>query len=224
MKGKYLFLILLLLPPLPVLAQSGPKFEIPGGETIDLGEHLRGKEVKREIEFRNSGDQDLKIVSVSTTCGCSSALITSDVIKPGETGKISFTFNGNANGTVTKGIAIATNEPTNNMHNISITMTMVEPLSLEPSAIMTAGKVGEELAQIVTLKNLLGKEISITELTSNSPAVKVACDKSALGNGETASIQIAIKIYEDAPVNAAVEIKTSEGDFQIPIFVEVKNE
>ena len=48
-------------------------------------------------------------------------------------------------------------------------------------------------------------------------------DKTEIGNGEAASFSISIKIYEDSPVNAAVIIKTSEGEFQIPILVDVKS-
>lgn len=222
MKIKYLLVIL--LSPLFLFAQPSPKFEVVGGESIDLGDHMRGREVRQEIEFKNTGTDDLKVISVSTTCGCSSALISSDVIKPGETGKISFTYNGLSTGKVTKGVVVTTNEPMNNVHNLAVTVNMVEPLMLNPSSIMAVGKVGEELSQIATLQNTMDKEVSITEVVSNSPAVKVLSDKVMLAKGEAASIQIAIKIFEDAPVNAAVEIKTSEGDFQIPIFVEVKND
>lgn len=219
MKLHYLALLFV---PFQLFAQS-PKFEIEGGDAINTGNHVRGREVQYDIIFKNAGDAELKISSVSTTCGCSSALTTGDVVNPGETGTIKFTFNGNASGLVSKGVVVTTNETANNVHNLTVQMNMVEPLSLDPAAIMTQGKVGEELNQTATLKNTLDKEVTITELTANSPAVKVSSDKTILKTSEVASIQIAIKIFEDAPVNAAVEIKTSEGDFQIPIFVEIKN-
>lgn len=219
MKLIYLFLFLSL--PFQVYSQT-PKFEIEGGESINTGQYPRGKEAQYDITFKNSGDAELKIISVSTTCGCSSALTTGDVVKPGESGTIKFTFNGNASGKVTKGVIVTTNEQSNNVHNLLVQIEMVEPLTFDPSSIMTQGKVGEELNQTVMLKNTMDKEITLTEITSNSPAVKVTSDKLTLQTGEAASLQIAIKIFEDAPVNAAVEIKTSEGDYQIPIYAEVK--
>jgi hypothetical protein len=182
---------------------------------------MRNKEVHYEIKFKNSGDEDLKIVSVSATCGCSSALSTSDSLKPGEEGTINFTFNGLGMGQVTKNIVVSTNEKENPNHTISLTMNMVEPVTLDPSSIITQGKVGDELSQTAKMTDGLDKPITIDEISSNSPAVKVSSDKTEIGSGETATLNISIKIYEDSPVNAAVIIKTSEGEFQIPILVDV---
>jgi hypothetical protein len=42
-----------------------------------------------------------------------------------------------------------------------------------------------------------------------------------ISSGETATLSISVKLYEDSPVNAAVFIRTSEGEFQIPILVDV---
>jgi hypothetical protein len=219
---RNILLTIILFFPVFVFAQTGPIFDIPGGEKLDLGGHMRGKEVKYDIVFKNSGDADLKITSVSTTCGCSTALLSNDLIKPGDEGTIQFTFNGNGYGPVTKGVVVYTNETTN-VHNIMITMNMVEPLSLSPASIVTSGKVGEELNQSATLLNTFDKVVTISDVSSNSPAVKVTSDKMELNSGDSASLSISIKIYEESPVNAAVIIKTSEGEFQIPILVDIKN-
>jgi hypothetical protein len=192
-----------------------------GGENIDLGSHMRGKEVKYEIFFKNTGDADLKVTNVSTTCGCSTALLSTDLIKPGDEGSIQFTFNGSGYGQVTKGVVVYTNETTS-VHNLNITMNMVEPLSLLPASIITSGKVGEEINQTATLTNTFDKVVIISDVSSNSPAVKVTSDKMELNTGEAAALIISIKIYEESPVNAAVIIKTSEGEFQIPILVDIK--
>lgn len=218
---KLLFFIL--LTPVLVFAQSGPKFEVVGGDAINTGSHLRNKEVHYDIQFKNSGDETLKIVSVSATCGCSSALASNDELKPGEEGTIKFIFNGIGLGSVTKNIIVSTNEKENNNHTVSLTMTMVDVLTLTPESIITSGTVGEEIKQNVKIFNALDKNITISDITSNSPAVKVSSDKMDIASNETATLDISIKIYEDSPVNAAVIIKTSDGEFQIPILVDVKS-
>ena len=223
MNNSKLLLLLFLFLPLTLFAQNGPKFELFEGETINTGAHIRNTEVHYEIKFKNSGDDTLKIISVSATCGCSSALTSSSVFLPGEEGSIQFTFNGMGMGPITKSVVVSTNEPVNNSHFVNIVMNMVDPVTLTPASIITEGKVGDELKQTATMVNSLDKIISITEVTSNSPVVKVTSDKTEIGNGEAASFSISIKIYEDSPVNAAVIIKTSEGEFQIPILVDVKN-
>jgi hypothetical protein len=180
--------------------------------------------VNYEIPIKNSGNQDLKIFSVVTSCGCSTALLSSDTLKPGETGSIKFTFNGNGFGEISKNVMVSTNEAEgSNNHTITMVMKMVEPLTLNPGSIISSGKVGEEINQTATISNSLENQVTITEVSSNSPAVKVTSDKMSLNSGETASLNISVKIYEESPVNAAIIIKTSEGEFQLPILVDIKN-
>jgi hypothetical protein len=219
---KKLFLFLIFFPVL-ILSQTGPKLEIEGGDNINTGSHVRGKEIHYDIKFKNSGDEDLKITSVTTSCGCSSALVSSDLLKPGESGKIDFMFNGLSMGTVQKNVMIQTNETLTPYHTIVMTMTMLEPVTFNPQSIITEGKVGEELTRIAVLTNTMDKEIDITEITSNSPVIKITSDKNILASGEAASLDIRIKIYEESEINAAVIVKTTEGEFQIPVLVEVKS-
>lgn len=224
MKIKLYLLIFLFLPAF-LYAQDGPKFDAANGiSTINTGSHMRGKEVNYEIPFKNSGNQDLKIYSVVTSCGCSTALLSSDSLKPGESGTIKFTFNGNGFGEIAKNVMVSTNEPDgNNNHTITMVMKMVEPLTFNPGSIISSGKVGDEINQTATILNSLENEVTITEVSSNSPAVKVTSDKTSLNSGESASLSISIKLYEESPVNAAIIIKTSEGEFQLPILVDIKN-
>jgi hypothetical protein len=219
---KKLILSLLFLPIL-IFAQSGPKFEVEGGSDIAAGSFMRGKEVNYEIKFKNTGDADLKISGVQTSCGCSSALISSDVLKPGEAGSIKFTFNGQGFGPVMKSVFVSTNETGNNYHQINVNMKMLDPISLTPQSIITEGKVGDELKQTASILNSFDKTIEITEITSNTPVIKIISDKMSLNAGEGASLDISIKIYEESAINAAIIIKTSEGEFQIPVLVDVKS-
>lgn len=216
------FILIFLLLPLTFFAQTGPKLEVEGGENLDAGSFLRGKEVVYEIKFKNSGDTDLKINGVQTSCGCSSALASSDLLKPGESGSIKFTFNGQGFGPVMKSVIISTNESESNYHTVHVNMNMVDAISYNPQSIITEGKVGDELKQTATITNSLDKEVSITEVTSNTPVIKITADKMVLKSGEASSLNISIKIYEESAINAAIIIKTSEGEIQIPVLVEVK--
>jgi len=101
-------------------------------------------------------------------------------------------------------------------------MNMLDPVVLNPQSIMTEGKVGQELEQIATITNSYDKDLDINEITSNTPVIKIQSDKTHLTTGEAASLKISIKIYEESAINAAIIIKTSEGEFQIPVLVEVK--
>lgn len=217
---KKIFIALLLFPII-IFAQTGPKIEIVGGDNINIGSHKRGLEVKYEITFKNIGDEDLKILGVQTSCGCSSALAGSDAVKPGETGTIKFTFNGQGMGSVSKTVMISTNEAGGSTHNVVMTMNMADLVALNPGSIITEGKVGDELKKLATITNNSDKAIDITEITSNTPVIKITSEKMTLQPGDSSSLNISIKIYEESAINAAIIIKTTEGEFQIPVLVDV---
>jgi hypothetical protein len=219
---KKIFIALFLLPIL-IFAQTGPKIEIVEGDNINTGYHKRGVLLEYDIVFKNTGDQDLKITAVQTSCGCSSALAGSDAVKPGETGIVKFTYNGQGMGSVSKVVTITTNEAGGSSHNVTMTMNMADPVTMDPGSIITEGKVGDELKQLATIKNNYDKAIDITELTSNTPVIKISSDKMSLQPGDSASLNILIKIYEESAINAAIIIKTTEGEFQIPVLVDVKS-
>ncbi|HJY62918.1 MAG TPA: DUF1573 domain-containing protein [Ignavibacteria bacterium] len=217
---KYIFFIAFVFSL--VFSQTGPVMFIEGGADVNTGNHRRGNEVVYEIKFKNTGDSDLKITSVSTSCGCSSALTSSDNIAPGSEGTIKFTFNGQGFGKVTKAVYIVTNETANPNHSINLSMIMIDPVTLNPQSIISEGKVGDELKKTATIFNSDTKDIEITEISSNTPVIKITSDKMHLASGEAASLDILIKIYEESAINAAIIIKTSEGEFQIPVLVDVK--
>ena len=152
------FFIALLFIPAILFSQTGPKIEIVGGDNINTGNHKRGQELTYDITFKNVGDQDLMVTGVQTSCGCSSALAGSDAVKPGETGTIKFTFNGQGMGSVTKVVMITTNEGGSSTKNVQMTMNMVDPVTLTPGSIITEGKVGDELTQKASILNTIDRK------------------------------------------------------------------
>ena len=78
---KILFIAFLFIP-LVIFSQTGPKLEIIGGDNVNTGNHRRGQELTYDIQFKNTGDQDLVITGVSTSCGCSSALAEAMPLSP----------------------------------------------------------------------------------------------------------------------------------------------
>ena len=86
-----LILISFLLIGNYMMAQSQIKFE---KTTHDFGtlKEEQGKATAKFV-FVNVGKDDLKIVNVRTSCGCTASDYPHDPIKPGKTGKIQITFN-----------------------------------------------------------------------------------------------------------------------------------
>lgn len=93
-----------------VFAQKGPKIEFKDKDnTIDYG--ITNKEDDngvRSFEFTNTGDADLIITNVQSTCGCTVPSKPTEPIKPGKTGKIDVKYNMNT-GPIRKTITVESN-------------------------------------------------------------------------------------------------------------------
>ncbi len=70
--------------------------------------------VKYDFVFKNVGSDTLLITRVKTTCGCTTAPLSSDRVAPGETAEISASLNTKKlKGTIKKSILIDCNDPIN---------------------------------------------------------------------------------------------------------------
>lgn len=80
-------------------------------ETVhNFGNMVQGEIGKYKFHFKNTGDADLRIKRVQTTCGCTIGNYPHQPIKPGEEGDIDVSFNSSfKQGYQNKGIMIFTN-------------------------------------------------------------------------------------------------------------------
>lgn len=71
-------------------------------ETHDFGNIPFNKPVSFDFVYKNVGDAPIIINDVKPSCGCSVAEFTKSPTKPGESGKITVTYNAAAKGPFTK--------------------------------------------------------------------------------------------------------------------------
>ncbi len=80
-----------------------------------------GGKVKCRFSFTNQGDDTLKIISVKPSCGCITSDWTKTVILPKKTGYVDAEYDPTQRpGPFNKGIAVTTNDPTQQMINLII--------------------------------------------------------------------------------------------------------
>ena len=71
-----------------------------------------GKIVDYTFNFGNNGNSPLKIKDIKTSCGCTAALVSSEVLEPGEEGTLKVELdNSNRSGKMSRTITISTNDP-----------------------------------------------------------------------------------------------------------------
>ncbi len=106
---------LLLAVPLAACGEGAPDIDLSQSQT-DLGVVTNGEIRAVEISVQNLGSGDLIIEAVTTSCGCTSADITPQVIPPGGTGTLAIRYDSGAHGPdevgpVMRQVFIASNDP-----------------------------------------------------------------------------------------------------------------
>lgn len=93
----------------------------------DFGKVIQGEVVSYSFKFTNTGNTDLLIAKVSTSCGCTASKYPVDPIKPGETKMIEAKFDSqNRMGFQNKRITVLTNS-TPAKQNLYIKADVIKP-------------------------------------------------------------------------------------------------
>ena len=107
-----------------------PRFQFNKTEH-DFGKVIQGERVTFAFKFKNTGDADLVIANISTTCGCTATDYPKTPIKPGEENSIKVTFDSaGKEGFQHKSITIAANtQPSNTELSISAQIILPEKMN-----------------------------------------------------------------------------------------------
>ncbi len=103
-----------------------------GDTEVDLGEVVNGEVLTIEIPIQNTGNKELVIEAVTTSCGCTSAEVKPARIAPGGEGVLYIQFDSGAhgpesNGPVMRQIFIASNDPDQPETEFSILANVIPP-------------------------------------------------------------------------------------------------
>ncbi|MCK5855995.1 MAG: DUF1573 domain-containing protein [Bacteroidales bacterium] len=106
-----LLIVLIVFSGISVMAQSGKiKFEKTTHDFGTIKEEIKNAVAK--YVFTNTGQGDLKILKVKTSCGCTASDYSKNVIKPGEKGFVSATYHtAHRPGPFRKTITVTVNDP-----------------------------------------------------------------------------------------------------------------
>ena len=86
----------------------GPKAEWDT-KTLDLGEVKYRVNTEAEFTLANTGNEPLLITYAKASCGCTNLKYSKEPILPGNSAKLSVTYNGSGNGNFRKSITVQTN-------------------------------------------------------------------------------------------------------------------
>lgn len=136
---------------------------------VELHPGPADKQAIGTFRFENKTDKPIRIQSVHTSCGCTTAGKPKDVVAPGEKSEITATFNiGDRTGVQQKQITIQTDDPKQPTTILTLKAVIASPLELQPTFVFW--QQGEE-AKPKTIVAKTTKEIPIKhiDVTSSSP-------------------------------------------------------
>jgi len=165
---KYLLMLVFLVFSINTsFCASGPDIKFDETEH-DFGNIGQFEEHTYVFKFKNIGDENLNIESVSTSCGCTAALISSQAIPPKSSGEIKVVFDsGEFENKVTKTIYIQSNDPDEPTAKVQIKANITPMVYIEPRYI-NFGKIekGNRIKKNIFISvNIEG--LKITKLESS---------------------------------------------------------
>ncbi len=160
-----------------VLGQSPPPPTQPPGEDVskkgaprlelsteewDFGMKWYGEPCSTDITISNTGDAPLKILKIRSSCGCTAAKPKRKELLPGESDKITLTYNTKKNREdVTQTITLMTNDPERPRVSIQIKGIVKKVYDAKPANRITFGRVSrdEKATQSIELRNNMDEEV-----------------------------------------------------------------
>jgi hypothetical protein len=176
---------------------------------VELHPGPADKQAVGTFRFENKTDKPIRIQSVHTSCGCTTAGKPKDVIGPGEKSEITATFNiGDRTGAQQKQITVQTDDAKQPTTILTLKAVIASPLELQPTFVFW--QQGEEPKQ-KTIVAKPSKEMPVKHLdvTSSSPDFQTSVETGA--NGEfrinvkpkdtTRSVVATLTVKPDNPPN-----------------------
>ncbi len=146
---------------------DGPKLEIVGGDTYDWGKVTpKDGPLKAKINIKNVGNELLKVTEVKPGCGCTTAPLDKNDIKPGETATLDVTLNiGSASHQLTKTIRISSNDLNDPNKMLMLKCDVFNPIEIKAPNYFAFGemRVGFESAATAKVKNNTEKDIVLSD-------------------------------------------------------------
>jgi hypothetical protein len=108
-------------------AKAAPAIRVEP-ESFDFGRALPGRTLRKEFTLRNAGEAELVIDKVSTTCGCTAAIVGAQRLRPGRSTTLSVTLaTRDARGRLARRVLVRSNDPKTPLLEVEVSATVEAP-------------------------------------------------------------------------------------------------
>jgi uncharacterized protein (DUF58 family) len=190
---KYAFALLMMLVAAVSLSAAGPAILLEE-PVFNFGQVAEGARVEHTFRFKNSGDVPLVIEKVRSSCGCTAALLSTEVVPPGEYGEVKTNFNSSGfSGPVQKTIFIYSNDPLQKMVRLQLKGTVQKEVLLHPARLRFPSLVaGASSRATVSLTNQGPQPLFLSDLKTTSSEMTVILSATRLEPQESAQLEITV--------------------------------
>ena len=178
-------------------------------QVYDFGKIYIGESIKHAFKLKNLGKGELIINNVKSSCGCTAALVSKNILHEDEKGEVEVKFNsGHYVGKVTKSVAVNSNDPENSKYKLTITGEIIEEVSVNPKRInFGIIRRGDSCTKNVEIKTVPELKIDIKKVESPSPYITIIKNKTGENNH---ACQVTISKYDYiGKINGIVFVYTS---------------
>ena len=213
--------ILLGLFVIGAMAQPDIQFET---RAYDFGTAYPNQRLVHQFAFKNAGNEPLIVDRVTTSCGCTAAVISSSTIPAGGEGIISVTMTVAAPGKMHKTSTVFSNDPNKPRMVLDVLADVRNLWSFSPRANFMFREIpyDTEQTQQLVLANVDGDTFKIVGHRTTRPEFKVSTSEQP---GATATITLTMHTgHEKGLVADTLEIRTDhprQPVIQVPIQAEV---
>lgn len=195
-----------------------PQIEIIGGDEYNWGSvKPSDSPLKAKVKIKNVGNQLLKVDKVKPSCGCTTAPLDKDQLKPGETATIDIKFNISSRpGHTSKTIRIHSNDPKNPTKILRLKAEVFVPIVVQPSSNLRINnlKVGYETVATAKIKNVSKSVIKLKNYKFSPSNVE----------GVVTNLKKNITLKPNEEFDLIARIKpVKSGYFQMTIIIETDN-
>jgi hypothetical protein len=214
----------------PAAAGSGAPKVVCDAPVFDFGVVMGQDSVSHKFILKNVGGQELNVEKVQTSCGCTTAQLSTQKIPAGGQVELSATLSlVGRRGRQQKSIYVMSNDPASPQYRVEITGEVRREIDVSPEMVVFSGTEGDQPPdQKVTVTVNLDTNVLLTGVeTNNQSRYGVTMETVEAGKRYTLTVRLNTNGFTSGSARDQVTVRTDHpkfGQVGIPIFTTIQKE
>ena len=220
--------ILLLIILIPVLQLHAQKAVMVSPKLIDFGRVRRGVIANDSLGIANTGNEPVKLKTVSSTCGCTVLRFKQRTLEPGDTAFIPFTFNTRGyTGLIRKKITVYFEKNRPEPIRFDLQADIYTDIAIEPRYIYLkelSQNSTEPIVNTFKIVNNLQRSLKVDKISCDNSMIAIYPDAFTVVPGKSRPFRINVLPREPGRHHIQVILKSDYEDRPrtiIPIYLQI---